>query len=366
MKNNYERTTVTVPIKDLQPLFDIRRDLEISDLTASLDEVGIIHPPVVAEIEKKLFVVSGWRRVKALEESGESHIDVSVLKSSDPDVKKIGFLLTRDGNTSKPLSPIEKANFIEEARDKFGLDLEKDIISEAQGWSKTTIYDLKSLLDLPMDVQIQIHHGSISFKAGVSLARLKKHFYGEYMVTKLAQKITNFEICNSEVTEIVKVLSSSNIPEVLRESLLAEKAMTSKHAQLIFENLLSEETTEEVVKLIVKRELSLRELQELLEKILKKHQPVLFDWPKWLKRVYSSAKKLEHCLDNPMSPKQENRQEVQELKKLLTIISQKCEDLKISLEEAMKNQSHLGIGVVPVELPSYTKGEIIETNMSDL
>jgi ParB-like chromosome segregation protein Spo0J len=222
MKNNYERTTV--PIKDLQPLFDIRRDLGISDLTASLDEVGIIHLPVALEIEKKLFVVSGWRRVKALEETGESQIDVSVLRSSDFDAKRIGFLLTRGGNTSKPLSPIEKATLIEEAMGKSGLDLDKDIISEAQGWSKTTIYDLKSLLDLPTDVQNQIHHACISFKAGVSLGRLKKRLYGEYMVTKLAQKITNFEISNSEVGEIAKILSSSHIAEVLRESLLTEKA----------------------------------------------------------------------------------------------------------------------------------------------
>lgn len=335
MKNNYERTTV--PIKDLKPLFDIRRDLEISDLTASLDEVGIIHPPVVVEIEKRLFVVSGWRRVKALEETGESQIDVSVLKSSDSDVKKIAFLLTRDSNISKPLSPIENAILIKEATDKFGLDLEKVIISEARGWSKTTVYDHKSLLALPIDIQNQIHHGSISFKAGVSLARLIKQFYGEYMVTKLAQKITNFEISNSEVAEIVKILSSSNIPEALRESLLTEKAMTVKHAQLILESLSCDKAIKKAVKLTVKWELSLRELQGLLEKILRKNEPVLFDWSKWLKKVYSLAKKFGTCLDKPVSPKQENRQEVQELKKLLTDISQKCEVLNISLEEAMKN-----------------------------
>jgi hypothetical protein len=117
------------------------------------------------------------------------------------------------------------------------------------------------------------------------------------------------------------------------------------------------------VKLTVKLELSLRELQELLENILRKNEPVLLDWSRWLKRVYSSAQKLGTCLDKPQSPKQENRQEVQELKKLLTTISHKCEDLKISLEEAMKNQSHSKIGVAPVELPNYAKGEIIETNM---
>jgi ParB/RepB/Spo0J family partition protein len=337
MKNNYDRTTVTVPIKDLEPLYNIRRDLEISDLSATLDEVGIIHLPVVVEIGKKLFVVSGWRRVKALEETGKNQIDVSVLKPPDSNVIKIGFRLTRCGNTSKPLSPIEKGTFIKEAIEKFGLDLEKDIVSEDQGWSKTNVYDCKSLLDLPIDIQNQIHHGSISFKAGVSLARLKKHLYGEYMVSKLAQKITNFEINNSEVAEMVKILTSSNIPEVLRESLLTDKAMTVKHAQLILESLSYDKAIKKAVKLTVKWELSLRELQELLENILRKNEPVLLDWSRWLKRVYSSAQKLGTSLDKPQSPKQENRQEVRELMGLLTDIIRKCEILNISLEEAMKN-----------------------------
>jgi hypothetical protein len=92
-----------------------------------------------------------------------------------------------------------------------------------------------------------------------------------------------------------------------------------------------------VVKRVVKWELSLKELQELLRKILRKNAPTLFDWSKWRRKAYFFAQKLGTYLDNPVSPTQENRQEVQELKELLTDISEKCEVLNIRLEEELKD-----------------------------
>ena len=89
VKMAFEATTIRLPICDVQPLRPIKPALKASkkysQIVASVREVGIIEPPVVARttggLPAKFILLDGHLRIEALKDLGET--EVICLVSTD-------------------------------------------------------------------------------------------------------------------------------------------------------------------------------------------------------------------------------------------------------------------------------------------
>jgi len=141
---------------------------DVDGLAADIRRRGLLQPILVRPRGDRYEVVHGHRRLRAVRLNGARYILAVVRDLSDEDAL---LILGSENIHRRQLSPIEEARYYAELK-KRKMSVRR--IAKEMGKSKSTIHDYLTLLDLPEDVQTQIHAGEVSLSKAIQLARLTR------------------------------------------------------------------------------------------------------------------------------------------------------------------------------------------------
>lgn len=130
---------------------------ELTALTASIREHGVLQPLVVRSVGDGFQLIAGERRLRAAQGAGLTEVPVHVVDFTDQQVFEAALV---ENIQRSDLNAIEKAQGFKEYLDKFGLTQEQ--LGAKLGLDRTTVSNLLGLLNLPAEVQDAVRFGQIS------------------------------------------------------------------------------------------------------------------------------------------------------------------------------------------------------------
>lgn len=151
-----------IPIERIVPNPDQPRkrfeEDDLSDLSASIREKGVIQPLIVREKGNQTFeIVAGERRWRAAQQAQLHVLPVIVRDFTDIEVLEVAII---ENIQRADLNPIEEAAGYRQLMDRFGHTQEK--MAEALGKSRSHIANLLRLLNLPDSVLDLVRGGDLS------------------------------------------------------------------------------------------------------------------------------------------------------------------------------------------------------------
>jgi len=84
---------------------------EIDEISHTIHEIGIINPPVLVQDKQKFIIVSGFRRIKAAEKNGFSHIQAKTVQYPEKSIECVKIAIS-DNSFQRKLNLIEQARSI--------------------------------------------------------------------------------------------------------------------------------------------------------------------------------------------------------------------------------------------------------------
>lgn len=150
-----------VPIEQIVPNPDQPRKAfdedDLNELSASIQERGIIQPLIVRAKDEGFEIVAGERRWRAAQRAQLHEVPVVIKSYSDVEVLEIAII---ENVQRADLNPIEEAAGYRQLMDRFGHTQEK--LAEALGKSRSHIANLLRLLQLPEAVIAFVQNGELS------------------------------------------------------------------------------------------------------------------------------------------------------------------------------------------------------------
>jgi len=141
--------------KQPRSIFD---DSELTELAASIKEIGILQPPVVRKVgENQYELIMGERRLRASKLAGLIQIPVIIRETSDNELLREALI---ENIHRSNLNALEEAAAYNQMLSDFGLT--HDELAQRVGKSRPVITNTLRLLNLPPSVQKKLASGAIS------------------------------------------------------------------------------------------------------------------------------------------------------------------------------------------------------------
>jgi ParB family transcriptional regulator, chromosome partitioning protein len=170
-------------------------DETLSELAASIREVGILQPIVVRRAGQGYEVVTGERRLRAAKLAGLATVPVVLRDSEDADLLREALI---ENIHREDLNPVELAEAFRQLLDDLGLKQEE--LADRVGVSRSHIANTIRLLALPLEVQQLLSDDRLS--AGHARALLA---LGEAeAITSLSLRVVAEDLSVRETEEIVR------------------------------------------------------------------------------------------------------------------------------------------------------------------
>jgi len=159
------------------------RDEQLSELTASVKEHGILQPLLVRPKGKQFQVIAGERRLRAATAADLPNVPVIILDIGDQEALEISLIenLQRDD-----LNLMEEAEGYKELAEKF--DLTQDQIAKRVGKARATVANILRLLDLPATIKKMLQNGQISAGHGKVLLSVEIDQEKELLATRILRE----------------------------------------------------------------------------------------------------------------------------------------------------------------------------------
>jgi ParB family chromosome partitioning protein len=172
---------------------------ELSELAASIKEIGILQPPVVRKVgENQYELIMGERRLRASKLAGLKRIPVIIRETSDNELLREALI---ENIHRSNLNALEEAAAYNQMLSDFGLT--HDELANRVGKSRPVITNTLRLLNLPPSVQKKLASGSIS--AGHARALLSLTDPNE--IERIANKIVSEGLSVRATEELILVNS---------------------------------------------------------------------------------------------------------------------------------------------------------------
>ncbi|MGA0877366.1 MAG: ParB/RepB/Spo0J family partition protein, partial [Candidatus Nanopelagicaceae bacterium] len=172
---------------------------ELSELAASIKEIGILQPPVVRKVgENQYELIMGERRLRASKLAGLSRIPVIIRETSDNELLREALI---ENIHRSNLNALEEAAAYNQMLSDFGLT--HDELAQRVGKSRPVITNTLRLLNLPPSVQKKLASGAIS--AGHARALLGLTDPNE--IERIANKIVSEGLSVRATEELILVNS---------------------------------------------------------------------------------------------------------------------------------------------------------------
>ena len=139
-----------------QPRKSFDKD-ELSSLSASVKEHGVLQPLVVRAVGDQFQLIAGERRLRAAQEAGLATVPIRVVDFNDQQVLEAALA---ENIQRTDLNPIEKAQGFKEYMDRF--DVNHEQLAQRLGLARSSITNLVNLLELAHDVQEGLRLNQIS------------------------------------------------------------------------------------------------------------------------------------------------------------------------------------------------------------
>ena len=195
-------TTISVKkinANPMQPRFTFR-DEALQELTASVQEHGILQPLLVRKKGNQIELIAGERRLRAATAADLKEVPVIILDINDQEALEIALIenLQRDD-----LNLMEEAKGYRELADQFDLTQEK--IAQRVGKARATIANILRLLDLPDPVKKRLEEGQLSAGHGKVLLGVAIDLEKELLATRVVRE-------NLSVRALEKIVESLKKP----------------------------------------------------------------------------------------------------------------------------------------------------------
>lgn len=121
---------------------------DLSELTASIREKGVLEPILVRQLGSRYQIIAGERRYRASIEAGLAEVPCVIRDASDAEVMELALI---ENLQRKDLSPFEEAEGLKSLADHHGYTHEK--MAEMIGKSRSSITEALSLTAMPEQVR---------------------------------------------------------------------------------------------------------------------------------------------------------------------------------------------------------------------
>jgi ParB family chromosome partitioning protein len=178
----------------------------LSELVDSIREHGIIQPLIVREVDGKMELIAGERRLRAAKEAGLSEVPLIVREASDRDVLEMALIenLQREG-----LSPIEEAEAYHRLSKDF--NMRQEDIAQRVGKNRATVANAIRLLELPDSVKDMVANAKLSTGHAKVILTLKKTSDQEAAADEIIRKGLTVRAAEKLAQQITK--PAPKVPE---------------------------------------------------------------------------------------------------------------------------------------------------------
>ena len=181
----------------------IFNDEELSELAASIKEIGILQPPVVRKVgENQYELIMGERRLRASKLAGLKVIPVIIRETSDNELLREALV---ENIHRSNLNSLEEAAAYNQMLSDFGFT--HDELAKKIGKSRPVITNTLRLLNLPPSVQKKLTGGALSMghaRALLGLTDLQE-------IERIANKIVAKGLSVRATEELISVGDSKKI-----------------------------------------------------------------------------------------------------------------------------------------------------------
>jgi ParB family chromosome partitioning protein len=151
-----------VPIDEIEPNPDQPRQAlgDLTELTASIREKGILAPLLVRRVSGRFEIIAGERRYRAAVEAGFREIPCIVRETSDAEMMELALV---ENLQRKDLTPFEEADGLKVLAEKYGYTHET--MAEKLGKSRSSITEALSLGAMPEEIRQRCRLADIQSKS---------------------------------------------------------------------------------------------------------------------------------------------------------------------------------------------------------
>ena len=186
---NLEKEIFDISLQDIIPNRfqprEIFNDAELTELSESIKQHGVIQPIIVRKVGDKYEIIAGERRFRASQMAGKTTIPALVRDIDDREAAKIALL---ENLQRSNLTPIEEAKTYQTI---LKIDnITQDELANNLGRSQSTIANKLRLLTLNEEVQTALLNSQISERHARSLLGLTNEQQIELLHKTINEKLT--------------------------------------------------------------------------------------------------------------------------------------------------------------------------------
>lgn len=230
-KNKSEQDVLMTPGSELRQvsLADIERnpyqprtvfdDEKLSELTISIQEVGVLQPILLREQNGRYELIAGERRWLAARRAGLSSIPAVVRRVQDVESFEQAII---ENLHREDLNPIDEAVAYHRLMDEFSMTQQQ--VAERVGRSRPAVANALRLLHLSSDIQRLIMDGALSAGHARCLAGVTDRKIQEKLVSRIVSEALSVRQLESIVNDLQDESSYTNKEKVIFGTSVKEAA----------------------------------------------------------------------------------------------------------------------------------------------
>lgn len=192
-----------IPVTAIRPNVNQPRstfhEAGISELAASIREVGILQPLVVRSTESGFELIAGERRLRAAKEAELDRVPVLIRSAADNESIELALV---ENLQRENLNPLETAAAYQALMEGFGLS--KELLADRVSKSRAAVTNTLRLLQLPVTVRNMVVDGSLTEGHARALLGLQH----EEQMALLAERIHVERLSVRKTEELVRSYDS--------------------------------------------------------------------------------------------------------------------------------------------------------------
>jgi ParB family transcriptional regulator, chromosome partitioning protein len=170
----------------------------ISELAASIREVGILQPLVVRTTESGFELIAGERRLRAAKEAGLERVPVLIRQAAENESMELALV---ENLQREDLNPLETAAAYQALMDSFGFT--KEQLAARLGKSRTAVTNTLRIIQLPERIRTLIQDGKLSEGHARAILGLKDEGQMNYLVERIQREKLSVRRTEELVREIL-------------------------------------------------------------------------------------------------------------------------------------------------------------------
>lgn len=183
-------------------------DADLGELTASLQEHGLVQPIVVRPRGDRFQLIAGQRRLAAAKKLGWTHVAARVLDVEDRQMAEIAIV---ENLQRRDLDPLEKAASFKQYLANWGCTQEE--LAKRLSIDRSHVANLIRLLELPEGVQAKLRAGKLSMGHARALLPLGDEDEQTRLADRVAAEGLSVRAVEAEVQEILRTDEAGREPD---------------------------------------------------------------------------------------------------------------------------------------------------------